>query len=91
MYEKHKDWGIDRHIMYQTLLDAVHEIRSDEYVEKIKAINLARLDFLYEKALSEGDTKTAIKAIEVIGKIIDGTRPTLQVAGFGEVNINFGF
>lgn len=91
MYEKHKDWGLARHTIYTTLLEAAKEVYDDDYIEKMRTINTARLDFLYEKAMETGDIKTAIKAIEVQSKILDGTRPTLQVAGFGEVNINFGF
>lgn len=91
MYEKHKDWGVTRHCLYQILLEAAKEVYDDDYMDRMRTINTARLDFLYEKAMETGDIKTAIKAIEVQSKILDGTRPTLQVAGFGEVNINFGF
>lgn len=91
MYEKHEDWGMTRHMLYQLLLEAAKEMFSPDYVEQIKTINLARLDFLYEKAMETGDVKAAIKAIEVQSRILDGSRPTLQVAGFADVNINFGF
>lgn len=87
-----EEFGLGQTALYKIIKEAIDELYSEDYVNTLRAINTMRLENLYQKALEQGDLKTAIRAIEVQIKVYDN-KPAVQIGvnNADTLDVNFNF
>lgn len=84
-------FGITNRTMTLYLRDALAWLRSDEMKETIQSMNVMRLDKLYSDSVSEGDRKSAIKALDVQNKMVGAYEEKLKVEGDSDIDLTVKF
>ena len=86
-----KDWGCSPKTTEYYIQDAMAYLRSDEAIENLKSINIQRLDNLYKECATSGDTKNALKAIDLQNKTIGAYEEKLEVKTDEPMEFVFNF
>ena len=67
--EKYSElWDLSFHTVYSLYREALVTLTDEEGLEKMRDANTERLLSLYNKAIEEGDSKTALKALDLLNK-----------------------
>lgn len=82
-------WGLGNKTVQNMINETLQYMRSDEAKESLIAMNMQRLDDIYAESRSEGDRKSAIKAIDTQNKLIGGYTEKVKLEGDSEINLIF--
>lgn len=84
-----KEWGISRKGVEAHVTEAISFMREESTKETIVAMNMQRLDSLIETSMKEGDSKSAIKAIDTQNKLAGGYTEKVQIENDSEITLTF--
>ena len=68
---KYKDeWGVSQTTMTNLITEAYERMKigDEEYLNELRQINIKRLEEIANTALNQGDTSSALKAIDLVNK-----------------------
>lgn len=86
-----KEWKLAPATIRTYIGDALGYMRSGEYKEDMKNVNIARLDAIYSEALVEGDRKNALKAIDLQQKSLGAYEQKVSVSSDEPIVFQFDF
>lgn len=84
-----KEWNLGQKSLELYIHDAIEFMRSDTAKENLIAMNMQRLDDIYTESRTEGDRKSAVKAIDTQNKMIGAYTEKVQIEGDTEITLNF--
>lgn len=88
--EKYSElWGLGLSTIYSFYREALVTLTDEEGLEKMRDANTERLLSIYNKAIEEGDSKTALKALDLLNKTNSIYVTKLNLGGETEFTFNF--
>lgn len=88
--EKYSEqWGIGKPTVYDYYREALVTLTDEDGLEKMREANTERLLSLYNKAVEEGDTKTALKALDLLNRTNSVYVTKLNLGGDTEFTFSF--
>lgn len=87
--ECQKQWGLSDKTLQNVINETLAYMRSDEAKESLIAMNMQRLDDIYAESRSEGDRKSAVKAIDTQNKMIGAYTEKVQIEGDSTIDLHF--
>lgn len=77
--------------MQNYIKEASNELYNEDVKETMKQINLMRLDSAYAESIKDGDTKNAIKAIDIQNKMLGAYEQKVQLDTNRDIDVTFNF
>lgn len=88
--EKYSElWGLGLGTIYSFYREALVTLTDEEGLEKMRDANTERLLSIYNKAIEDGDSKTALKALDLLNKTNSIYVTKLNLGGETEFSFNF--
>lgn len=86
-----EDWGVTFNTMQNYIVEAMAGIYSDDSKDMLRNVNMFRMDNIYKEAHEEGDTKNALKALDMMNKATGAYEQTVKVDTEGDIEVSFNF